>query len=199
MGQRIDHKRPLNFFRILWHFCVGIIVFILVYFSKNGFRPDIWFLSLSSAVIFLIEILRFKTEKGKRFFWKYFGFLASDKEANGVNTSLYYTISLLICSLIYLREAVLGAIVCLALGDPVAIIIGTKFGRIRIKKKSVEGALANFVICLIVLTIVLPSVKMAFAGALAGAFIEIMPLPADDNITIPLFSGGAISIAAAFF
>ena len=199
MEHEAEHNRSLNIFRILWHFGAGVIVFILVYLSRNGFRPDIWLLSISSTILLFIDIFRFKTEKGKQFFWKYFGFLAKDKETKKPNTSFYYALSLLICTLVYSREAVLGAVICLALGDPVATIIGTKLGNIKIKDKSVEGGLANFIVCLPILIVVLPSTRMAFAGALAGAFIELMPLPVDDNITIPLFAGGAIALAAIGF
>jgi glycerol-3-phosphate acyltransferase PlsY len=192
-------NRPLNIFRTLWHAGAGIVVFVFVYISRDGFRPDIWILLSSSTLLFLIEIFRLKTDRGNRFFWKWFGFLTAGKEKNRLSSSLYYSLSLLICSAIYPREAMLGAVVCLALGDPAAIIVGKRFGRIKIRNKSLEGGLANFFVCLLILVVVLPSIKMAFAGALAGAFIELMPLPVDDNITIPLFAGGAIALVSAGF
>lgn len=193
-----ENSHRLNPFRILWHFVAGTIVFITVLLSRDGFRPDIWLLTVTSLLLVLVDIFRFGSDRGKRLFWKYLGFLSSRKEEQGPNTSLYYALSLLACSLLFPREALLGAVVCLAAGDPVAIIVGKNFGRIRIKRKSVEGAIANFAVCFTILVFVLPSIRMAAAGALAGAIIEIMPLPVDDNITIPLFSAGAITLVAFF-
>ena len=173
----------------------GVFVFVFVWFGHGAPRyADVWLLSIALFLLALIDVVRFTTRKGDELFWRHLGFLAGDREKKGPATSLYYALSLLICAILFPKEAVLGAIVCIALGDPVAMIIGKKFGRIRLKRKSIEGSLAGFVVCVPVIFLVTSSWKIAAFGSLAGSLIELLPLPFDDNLTVPLFSGAVMAL-----
>ncbi|MCK4236759.1 MAG: phosphatidate cytidylyltransferase, partial [Candidatus Krumholzibacteria bacterium] len=94
-------------------------------------------------------------------------------------------------------EIAMGTIMCLAVGDTVAGIVGKLFGRHKVKDKSMEGAAANFLVCFLILWFLVPSPLIAFVGAFAGAFIELVPVPVDDNIAIPLVSGFAMVLVGA--
>ena len=59
-----------------------------------------------------------------------------------------------------------------------------------------EGAIANFLVCFLILSFIVPSFFIAFTGALAGALIEFMPIPIDDNISVPLVSGLAMMLVS---
>jgi len=74
------------------------------------------------------------------------------------------------------------------------MIIGKKFGRIRLKRKSIEGSFAGFIVCIPVIFLVTSSWRVAVFGSLAGSLIEFLPLPFDDNLTVPLFSGAVMAL-----
>ena len=66
-----------------------------------------------------------------------------------------------------------------------------KFGRIKIYNKTLEGALAGFVICLMSGLIIDLNISILILtiGALSATIIELLPISIDDNLRIPLFSG----------
>ena len=88
----------------------------------------------------------------------------------------------------------------MSIGDTAAGLIGRKFGRIKIYNKTLEGALAGFIVCLIVgLMIDLNLSKTLVAiGALSAAIIELMPISIDDNLRIPLFTGTVMYVMSIF-
>ena len=89
---------------------------------------------------------------------------------------------------------------CLGFGDPVASLVGKKWGtRKLVHEKSAAGTLAFFTICVIVgvvfLTLVRPDLGLLSAVAVAalvaavGAITELVSQRWDDNFTIPLAAG----------
>jgi dolichol kinase len=170
-----------------------ISVLIWNYPSK---RLCLQILSLAALLLLAIDIARFSSREGKSFFRTYFGQLAGSKEEEGPNASFFYAVSLLIAVLLFSPRIAMGAIASLAIGDPVAAIVGIMYGRHRIKGKSIEGAAANAVISFMLIILFVRSPIVAASGALAGAFVELMPIPkVDDNLSVPIVSGLAMTIA----
>ncbi len=191
----MDGRPPINYYRSLWHSLTGAVVFVFVLFGHGApWHADLWLLSIALFLLALIDVVRFTTKKGDELFWRHLGFLAGDREKTGPTTSLYYALSLLLCAVLYPKEAVLGAIICIAIGDPVAMIVGKRYGRIRLRKKSIEGSLAGFLVCVPAIYLATSSMRVAVVGSFAGALIEFLPLPVDDNLTVPLFSGAVMTL-----
>src|SRR5436309_3120329 len=84
-----------------------------------------------------------------------------------------------------------------AVADPLAAIVGIRFGRHRItRNRSLEGSLAFFAATLVIAALVLgrdaDESRLTIAAAastigIAAAVCEVLPLRIDDNLTIPLF------------
>ncbi len=110
-----------------------------------------------------------------------------------------YAIAVLLTILTVPKPAALIAVYTLAVADPLAAIVGIRWGRRRIaNKRTLEGSLAFFGATLVVAAGVLaestggPGLTIAAAAftiALAAAVCELLPLRIDDNLTIPLFVG----------
>jgi dolichol kinase len=191
-------SRHVNYGRKAWHLAGGMAVVILLVRFAPSKLPAIGILVFAVAVLAALDIWRWRSARGDRFFWKHLGFLASEKEKRGPTTSLYYAASLLVSVLIFPRYAAIGAVLSLAAGDSTAAIIGRRWGKVRIAGKSIEGALANALVSFILIRVFVPSTALAAAGALAGAIIEVVPFRhLDDNITVPLAAGCAMLAAAA--
>jgi dolichol kinase len=85
-----------------------------------------------------------------------------------------------------------------------ATVIGEKFGKRKAFNKSLEGSLACLSACLligIVMATVNPTlvISVAIVGAVSAMIVEFLPLPIDDNFTIPLFSGGIMTLTEFYF
>jgi dolichol kinase len=97
----------------------------------------------------------------------------------------------------------------LAFADPMAAIIGRRFGRIRlVNGRSLEGSLTfivtGFVAAITVLAIYYPEVSwgakaaLALGGAIPSAVAELVSRRIDDNLSIPL-SAGAGALAMVYW
>jgi dolichol kinase len=191
--------KHINYARKFWHLAGGGVVILFLEYYHPSKLPAVYVLLFAVVSLAVIDLLRYTTSWGNRMFWEYLGFLTSEKEKRGPTTSLYYSASLLLSVLIFAPPAAVGAILSLAVGDPVAAIVGRRFGKIRLGGKSIEGAVANAVVTFFLIRIFVPSSLIAAVGAVAGAAIEVVPLPlVDDNITVPLAAGGAMTLAVRF-
>ncbi len=89
-----------------------------------------------------------------------------------------------------------ASIAVLTLGDSSATLFGGKFGSFRIpfnKGKNVEGSIFGFLFAFLGAMFFVSPVK-ALAGAALGILVESLPLPINDNLTIPLASGLVFTI-----
>jgi glycerol-3-phosphate acyltransferase PlsY len=86
------------------------------------------------------------------------------------------------------------ALLFLSVGDTFAAIIGIKFPLIKVGEKTLSGSAAGFLACIIIGFIVDLSIRyeIVFFGAIMAMVIELIPLPINDNLSIPLFSGSAM-------
>jgi len=120
-----------------------------------------------------------------------------------------FAIAVLLTIITLPKSAALVAIYTLGIADPLAAVIGIRFGRRRITaNRSLEGSAAFFVAtCAIAATVLsngsaLPVSTIAAASAMIGAIAalcEIIPVRVDDNLTIPLFVGFATWVVATAF
>jgi dolichol kinase len=99
--------------------------------------------------------------------------------------ALYFAVSALTCVILFPVDAVVPALVSLAVLDGVATIAGIRFGRTRIYNgKSVEGTVAGiFVTFLVLLPFI--SIPGALIVAVIAGIIEMFS-PVDDNLVIPV-------------
>ncbi len=196
-GMPGDHA---NYHRTLWHFSGGVLVVAALVLHAPSKSWAIAVLAAGLALMIALDLARYFSLRGKRLFWKHLGFLASEKEKRGPTTSLYYAASLLLCVLVFPVYAAVGGVIRLAAGDPAAAIVGRRYGRLRIGGKSIEGGLVNAVLSFCLILIFVRSVPVAAAGALAGAFVEMLPIPyIDDNLIVPPVAAGAMVAAVRLF
>ena len=93
------------------------------------------------------------------------------------------------------KPVAVAALSFLIVGDTVAALVGRAIGRVRIFGKTLEGSLACFAACLVI-GWVIPELTwgVTVVGALMATLIELLPIPLDDNLRIPLASGFAITL-----
>lgn len=120
-----------------------------------------------------------------------------------------FAIAVLLTIIAVPKPAALIAIYTLAIADPLAAVVGIRFGRRRLTpNRSLEGTLAFLAVTVAVTALVLrhstgaapwPIAGAAAAVGLVAVICELLPLRVDDNLTIPIVVGFAAWGATLLF
>ena len=169
---------------------------VIIPLSYYYFFPDkidmIIILAFFLIFCFFIEIYRKKNLKLSRFFSNWFEFMMRDKEKKGDLTGATWVfVGALFTILLVPDPFNILSLLFLSFGDTFAAIIGTKLPYIKIGRKTLSGSIAGFFSCIIIgLVIDIPiNNEIIILGAFMAMFIEVLPLPVNDNVSIPIFSG----------
>ncbi|MGB1275120.1 MAG: diacylglycerol/polyprenol kinase family protein [Nannocystaceae bacterium] len=136
---------------------------------------------------------------------KVFQPVAHPHETWRINSATWYASALVMLALTGEPIVQTTAVVVLGVGDPIAALVGRRFGRHKlINGRSVEGSLAFLVtsacaaagvlLALHGLSLV-AATTIALAAAVPATFAELVSRRVDDNLTIPL-SAAAGALAA---
>ena len=149
-----------------------------------------------TLLFILFEYLRFKSKTIKFFFSLFFDKMLKDHELKGKLTGASWVmISSSMVIVLFSKEVAVISLVFLSIGDTIAGLFGRSYGKIRIGNKTLEGFIAGFLSCLIVSLFYKPlQFSVTASGAFFGMLFEILPLPFDDNLKIPIASAVAMSI-----
>jgi dolichol kinase len=113
-----------------------------------------------------------------------------------VTSPLFYALGIIIALLLFTEPISYVSIVILTLGDGAASAFGKKFGKRRIpfnKSKNFEGTLCGFLSSLCGSLLFVDPLRALIAST-AGMLAEILPLPVNDNLTVPLVSGLTLTV-----
>lgn len=159
----------------------------------------------------LVDAVRLYEPHFRRLFWFLFGRILREHERHNLLGSTFLLIAALISIFAFPKPVAVVALGFLVVGDTVAALVGKRWGRHKILDKSLEGSLACLAACILVGAIYrlypgspLPGahltglelswIKIA-VGALVATLFELLPLPLDDNLRIPLSAGFAMFLA----
>ncbi len=138
-----------------------------------------------------VDLLRHFHPGMASLFKKYFfGRVLREEEGPNLMGSTYFLFASILTVLLFPRPIAVASLLILILSDTAAALIGKGFGKIPLFKKSLEGSIAFFFSSLLIVWIY-PGLDR-FSGSLAAlgaTVIEALPIPLDDNLTIPLFAG----------
>jgi len=186
------------------HIC-GSLIPILYIFTQ--WEVAVLILSSCFPIALAVEWHRLK------YGWS-FSFIRSH-EKQKISAALYFAFSSLFTVFFFEKAIAIAALLMLAIGDTVSGIAGAAFqikgsdvrhsetsgsGNSNLKIKPVELFGITFVICFFLGYLFLP-LKAALAGAFVAALADSVALDLhgevlDDNLTIPVLSGVAMSLAS---
>ena len=173
--------------RKLWHLFGGSLFPILALFIPKG--TLLITLGAITAIFVTWEIVRFISPSVNRWMVSHLGVILKREEGFRPTGSTYLLLASLIVFLLFEKYVAIASLLFLSIGDLMATVIGEKFGKRRVFNKSLEGSLACLVSCLLigmVMTRVGPVMVLpvAIVGAVTATMVELLPIPADDNLTI---------------
>jgi dolichol kinase len=175
------------------HF-IGLSVPVLYWLTSREFT--LCLVGIAVVCALCIEGARLKWEKANNLVFTIVGGYTRNHEQKRVTGATYYAVASFLVILLFSERVAISSLLFLTLGDSAAALVGTRYGRHKIFQKSVEGSTACFLVCSLVGFFMLGWIGVV--GALAATIIELLPIPVDDNLRIPLVSGGLMQVVLLF-
>jgi dolichol kinase len=117
---------------------------------------------------------------------------ARGSELHGLVASpILYALGMILSLTLFPEPIGYASIAVLTFGDGFASIFGRKFGVRSLpfnENKTIEGSIFGFILALIGSLVFIDPLS-SLISSIIGMLIEALPIPVNDNITIPLASG----------
>lgn len=187
--------------RKLYHFANGAVCFVL-YGLVLSEKAALWTLGIVGGAFVVLDMLRLRSPAVQRIALRTFGKLMRREELSSLSANSWYVLGLLGAGLFFPKPYVLLGLAFLAVGDPVAALVGTRWGRVPLTAgKSFEGFLANFLVSgwvafavtrwLLAMSPV-DALLVGLVGGAVSATVEAAPWPVNDNLAIPVVSAAVL-------
>lgn len=185
--------------RKLYHLIGGVGLMSLYYVL--GRERALIFYATFFVLALAADLARLKVPAINRFIYARFGSFIRRDEENKLTGTPPYILGIGLSFFLFDAPIATAAVCFLAFGDVAATTIGERYGRTRIGSKSLEGSMA-FVAAASVAGLLLPLAGVpimhgiVLTGAITAAAVELLPLPVNDNLVIPLVSGIAMALVS---
>lgn len=202
----VPSLRPTNYKRNLFHVASAVLCLLLVEVLLE--QPQ---LAIASGAVMVwawgCEISRRRWPAVNRALMRVMGPVAHPHEHWRVNSATWYSTAIFLLALTGSPIAQVSGVVILGAADPLAAIVGRRFGRHPlVHGRTLEGTLtfvaAGWLACVGILTW-LHGLSLATAGLIAlggvipGALAELFSRRVDDNFSIPVCAAaGAWAVLA---
>jgi dolichol kinase len=127
------------------------------------------------------------------FLWLFRGAMRPAEERRPTG-STYYLVACWFSILAFEQIVAAAALLVLACADTAASVVGQAMGGYRITEGKTLSGTGAFLVTAFLVTLPFFPAPTAFAGAVIAAVIECLPLPLDDNITVPLAAGISLTL-----
>ncbi len=137
-----------------------------------------------------MDIIRLRKYPLANFINKLIGPILREHEEVDLSGASYILSTSVFCILVFTKTIAIAAISFIILGDIASALVGRRFGKTKIKLKSVEGTIAFFLVCFGAV-LVIPGLPLwvGAVGAIVASAVEAIHLPLDDNLWVPVTSG----------
>ncbi len=184
--------------RKIYHLSGGLI-FISLYVALGRASGLLMLLGLfvfSTSV----DLARLRIPAFNHFMYNHFSRFLRDSERDRITGTPWYVLGALCAAAFYDAPVAVYAVCFLAIGDVSATTIGERWGSIKISGvKSLQGTIAFIVAAtaagLVINSYIYPiGAGVVLAGAVTAALVELIPVNINDNLTIPVISGGVMRL-----
>ncbi|MDO8690334.1 MAG: hypothetical protein Q7R39_10065 [Dehalococcoidia bacterium] len=160
------------------------------------------FLGSLAAIFVGGEFLRFTVEPVNRRLTSLVSRISTGfKEGEGARPigTTYYLVASFLVFVFSSTDVAMAALFIAAVGDAIAALAGERYGRTRLGTKSLEGTGAFFASALVIgAVLILAGFRLSWlavtVGAAAAALVELLPIPIDDNLTVPIAGAAAMAL-----
>ena len=198
--------RPTNYARSVFH-CASAMVGVVTVGLVRAHAIIVGIAVSFAVYAWAQEIGRRFSPRFNDWLMKMYGPVSHPHERYRINSATWYATALVILALVASRPATMAALAILGVADPVAALVGRRWGKHRFRTgRSLEGMLGFLVSGMVVASLALvfagglalgQILVLAFVGAAVGAVVELVTTKLDDNLTIPIAVGGAMTLVGS--
>ncbi|MEK7671566.1 MAG: diacylglycerol/polyprenol kinase family protein [Bacteroidota bacterium] len=202
----VEQSYAVELVRKTIHLCSLSIPIVYYFISKSTALTILIPLTL---VFGLSDLARIYHPATRELYHKLFGWLLRKRERDDNERHLtgatYVLLSACIFMWLFPKVIFITAFSILIISDTLAALVGRKFGKHRLLKKSLEGTAAFFLSALVVVALA-PKVGsgtseyiVGAVASLVGAIIEAWFTLFDDNLSVPLSVGATMWLLYILF
>lgn len=207
--ESLAKRSELHIKRRLWHIIVGCLG-LTAFYTLNYPIESYGYFSLTVAVLgFVLDFQRLKKPGLNALLEKHFGPIMRRSEKLSFSGLPFYALGVAIAIFVYQKEIAVLSILFLIFADPIASVVGVFLGRDRLlPNKTLQGTIAAFFVCFVTTLVYSFALNVqsnnlilfAFFASIFGALSELVSaFNIDDNLTIPVMSGAAMSVFNLWF
>jgi len=181
--------------RTLWHMSGLLLVAGYAYLGR---RDGLIGLVIFLAAVTVLDLTRLRAASANEFMFRHFKRFIRDNERGKLTGSPWYALGVLVSAYVYDLPVLAYAVAFLAIGDVAATNVGRRFGTIKLwGGRSLQGTL-GFIFFASLAGVVINAyfyplpLWIIISGAVTAALVEITPFGLNDNLTIPVISGGVM-------
>jgi len=151
-----------------------------------------------SFVVIIIDFFRLHINGVKEGFILFFGSFLRRHEFTRLSGATYLLLGCLITSFLYQKSVAVASCTFIIVGDTFAAILGQSIKGPKIFRKTLVGSLSFFAASIGTVIIFYNFLNLPWQhliiGAIAATIFEALPLPWNDNFSVPIFTGAVISL-----
>ncbi len=196
----IEHDFRAEIVRKLVH--LSSLAFPLIYFFISKKLTLQIIIPLTLAFLFT-DLARNFHKPTAKIFYRFFSFILRqherDTQTKNLNAATWFFITATFCVIVFPKYVTVISFTIMLFSDAASALIGRRFGRTKIRGRSLEGG-AAFVIVAVIVIMLTPKLEYQFGeylicsiAAVVGAVVEILSGDIiNDNIAIPLSIGATM-------
>jgi dolichol kinase len=188
--------------RKLYRVGAGIVFPVLYYFSPNKIIVEMLLLYLL-GIMTTIEIIRYVSPSLWRTIAEHSKGILKVRQGMITGTTALLIANIIVIAL-FRKQVAIVSLIYMLFGDTASAIVGTKYGKVKIGEKTLEGSLAFFITVMLIALILsqwtgirIHLIIMIF-GAIAATITEALPIEINDNLTVALAAAIVMQIFVIF-
>jgi glycerol-3-phosphate acyltransferase PlsY len=203
LTRHVERQIPFNIRRGLVHFAVGLSIAIAGFRLLHSLLLSI--LIPLSLIWLSIDLARMRFTRLGVFFNACFAPFLRNYERSRLTGASFLLVGNLVTFILFNEEIAILAVSFLAVGDPLAHFVRDRLGQTDTYTRSLVEALACLSGCTIVAVLWLNLANMSISlasvvtGVMTATIIQSLPLPIDDNLTMPVCAGAMMWIVQILF
>lgn len=197
-------RRPANYARSAFHVASALVCLFLTLVVLTPAQLP-WAAAAFAGTAWTLEALRRVSPHWNDRLMAFFGPIAHASESRRVNSATWYMTSLVVLAASGATILAVVGVAVLGFADPVAGLVGRRFGRTHLLHgRTLEGTATFFFVGLLAAfgaIVLLPrppsfgvAVLSAVAASSAGAVAELFSRRIDDNLSVPLSAAAATAL-----